>query len=195
MPLPLLAIHLLWVNLTTDGLPALALAVDPKDPDTMERPPRNPNSSIFTKNVMIIIAVIAVTMTATMLTAFVWKLRENGLPVNSSNPLLPEAQTMVLCTMVMFELFAALACRSEIHSYFKLGVFSNRWLILSILSSLALLFAVIYIPPLRGPFHVVPMAAEDWLFIIPISLTGFTAIEIVKWIMRLRSRARRSRSA
>ena len=189
LPLPLVAIHLLWINLTTDGLPALALAVDPSDPDIMDRPPRDPKSSIFTKNVLVIMVVIGVIMAATMLPLFIWKLDSTGYSWrDANNPFLPEAQTMVLCTMVLFELFVSMACRSEIHSLFKVGVFSNKWLIYSIFTSLAMLMAVIYIPALQGPFHVVPIGWEDWRLILPISLTGFAAIEIVKLIFRKTSK-------
>ncbi len=185
MPVPLVAIHLLWVNLTTDGFPALALAVDPHDPDVMEQPPRDPKSSIFTKNVLIIIATIGVLMAATMLPMFIWKMTEQGGSwTDANNPLLAEARTMVLCTMVLFELFTTFACRSEIHSFFKLGPMSNKWLIIANLSSLALLFAVLYIPGLQGPFHVVPMELEDWALMAPISLSGFVAVEIIKLIFR-----------
>jgi Ca2+-transporting ATPase len=185
MPLPLVAIHLLWVNLTTDGLPALALAVDPKDPGIMERPPRDPKSSIFTKNVLVTIAVIGIIMAATMISMFLWKLgTETGSWRNASDLLVEEAQTMVLCTMVIFELFTALACRSEIHSYFKIGVFSNKWLIYANLSSLALLLAILYIPALQNPLHVLPIGLEDWIVILPVSLTGFVAVELVKVFFR-----------
>ena len=192
MPLPLVAIHLLWVNLTTDGLPALALAVDPKDPDIMGKPPRNPKSSIFTKNVLIIIAVIGIIMAMTMIPLFIWKMNSaGGSWRDANNPLLPEAQTMVLCTMVLFELFSSLACRSEIHSLFKLGVFSNKWLIYANIVSLGLLMAVLYIPVLQNPFHVVPIGWEDWRLILPISLTGFVAIEVIKLIFRKTSKGSR----
>jgi Ca2+-transporting ATPase len=185
MALPLLAIHLLWVNLTTDGLPALALSVDPSDPDIMEQPPRDPKSSIFSKNMLITIGAIGVAMAATMIPMFLWKLTsEGGSWRDPNNPLIPEAQTMVLCTMVLFELFTALACRSEIHSFFKLGPLSNRWLIYANLSSLALLMGVLYIPPLMSPFHVVHMGPEDWMWIVPISISGFVIVEIVKLIYR-----------
>ena len=185
MALPLAAIHLLWVNLTTDGLPALALSVDPPDPDIMEQPPRDPKSSIFTKNILINIGVIGLVMAATMIPMFVWKMTElGGSWADPNNPLLPEAQTMVLGTMVMFELFTALACRSEIHSFFKLGLLGNKWLISANLSSLALLFAVMYIPGLQHPFHIVSLQAEDWMWIIPISLSGFVTVEILKLIFR-----------
>jgi Ca2+-transporting ATPase len=185
MPLPLVAIHLLWVNLTTDGLPALALSVDPKDPDIMERPPRDPKSSIFTKNVLVTIAVIGVIMALTMISMFLWKLStETGSWRNASDLLLEEAQTMVLCTMVLFELFTALACRSEIHSYFKIGVFSNKWLIYANLSSLALLLGILYIPTLQNPFHVLPIGLEDWIVILPVSLTGFISVELIKLVFR-----------
>lgn len=185
MPLPLVAIHLLWVNLTTDGLPALALSVDPKDPDIMDHPPRDPKSSIFTKNVLVTIAVIGVIMAVTMISMFLWKLStETGSWRNASDLLVEEAQTMVLCTMVLFELFVALACRSEIHSYFKIGVFSNKWLIYANLSSLALLMAILYIPALQNPFHVLPIGLNDWVVILPVSLTGFVAVELVKLLFR-----------
>ena len=185
MALPLLAIHLLWVNLTTDGLPALALSIDPNDPDIMEQPPRDPKSSVFSKNMLITIGAIGVAMAATMLPMFIWKLTsEGGSWQDLNNPLIPEAQTMVLCTMVLFELFTVLACRSEIHSFFKLGPLSNKWLIYANLGSLALLMCVLYIPALNDPFHVVHMGAEDWKWIVPISVSGFAVVEIVKLIYR-----------
>jgi Ca2+-transporting ATPase len=185
MVLPLVAIHLLWVNLTTDGLPALALAVDPKDPDIMEKPPRDPKSSIFSRNVLITIGVIGIVMAATMIPMFLWKLTsEGGSWSDLHNPLIPEAQTMVLCTMVLFELFTSFACCSEINSFFKLGIFSNKWLVYANLSSFALLFGVMYIPSLQAPFHIVPMELEDWILIAPISLSGFVAVEIIKLIYR-----------
>jgi Ca2+-transporting ATPase len=185
MALPLLAIHLLWVNLTTDGLPALALSVDPSDPDIMEQPPRDPKSGIFSRNMLITIGAIGVAMAATMIPMFIWKLTsEGGSWRDLNNPLIPEAQTMVLCTMVLFELFTVLACRSEIHSFFKLRPLSNKWLIYANLSSLALLMGVLYIPALNGPFHVVHMGAEDWMWIVPVSISGFVIVEIVKLIYR-----------
>jgi len=197
MPLPLLAIHLLWVNLTTDGLPALALSVDPSDPDIMEQPPRDPKSSIFSKNMLITIGAIGVAMAATMIPMFIWKVTsEGGSWRDPYNPLIPEAQTMVLCTMVLFELFTVLACRSEIHSFFKLGPLSNKWLIYANITSLALLMGVLYIPALNGPFHVVHMGAEDWIWIVPVSLSGFVVVEIVKLVYRrIGKTARRPKSA
>ncbi len=189
MPLPLVAIHLLWVNLSTDGLPALALSVDPPDPDIMAQPPRDPKSSIFSRRVLIIIAVIGVVMAATIIPMFLWKLTSGGGSWQSSqNPLLPEAQTMVLGTMVLFELFVVFACRSELHSIFKLGLLSNKWLVFANISSLALLFGVMYIPALQGPFHVVTLGWEDWRVMIPISLSGFAVVEILKFFFRLKDR-------
>ncbi|MDD5039493.1 MAG: cation-translocating P-type ATPase, partial [Dehalococcoidales bacterium] len=89
MPVPLVAIHLLWINLTTDGLPALALAVDPHDPDVMEQPPRDPKSSIFDKGVLVQIGVTGIVMTLTMLFMFIWKMTEfGGSFTDVNNPLL-----------------------------------------------------------------------------------------------------------
>lgn len=185
MALPLVAIHLLWVNLTTDGFPALALSVDPHDPDIMERPPRDPKSSIFTKRVLITIMVIGIVMAATMLPMFVWKLTSaGGSWRDSQNPLLPEAQTMVLGTMVLFELFLTFACRSNIHSIFELGFRSNKWLVFANITSLVLLLVVMEIPALEGPFHLVHLTWEDWAIMIPIALTGFVSVEILKVFFR-----------
>jgi P-type Ca2+ transporter type 2C len=189
MPLPLVAIHLLWVNLTTDGFPALALAVDPHDPDIMEQPPRDPKSSIFSRQMLITIVTIGIVMAATILPMFIWKLTsEGGSWQNSQNPLLPEAQTMVLGTLVLFELFLTFACRSEVHSIFKLGFGTNKWLIGADALSLGLLLVVMEIPVLEGPFHLVPLTIEDWLVMAPISISGFVVVEIIKFIYRRRSK-------
>jgi len=151
----------------------------------MSRPPRDPKESIFTRNLTILIASRGLVMTVAMILTFVWKLTEKGGSITDpGNPLIPEAQTLVLCTMVLNELFSVFACRSEVHSFFKLGVFSNRWLIWATMSSLALLFVVLYVPALKGPFHVVSMGPEDWALIVPVSLSGFVTIEIVKWFFR-----------
>ena len=191
MPLPLVAIHLLWVNLTTDGLPALALAVDPHDPDIMDLPPRDPKSSIFTKNILIMIVLIGVLMAATMIPMFIWKMTQfGGSWLDPNNPVLSEAQTMVLCTLVLFELFTNLACRSEIHSIFKLGFFTNKWLIYANLASLAMLMVVLYVPFLQGPFHTHTMGPEDWIFIVPVSLSGFVGVEIIKLVFRRINKAK-----
>lgn len=124
-------------------------------------------------------------MAATILPMFIWKLTsEGGSWLDPSNPLIPEAQTMVLCTMVMFELFRLFACRSDVHSLFKLGVFSNKWLIWSALSSFGLLFIVLYSPFLQGPFHVAHMGPEDWILMAPISISGFITVEIIKLVYR-----------
>jgi Ca2+-transporting ATPase len=189
MPLPLVAIHLLWINFTTDGLPALALAVDPKDPDIMEQPPRDPKTGIFTKNVLVNIFGMGTFMAVVMILLFYWKLSSMGISwKNPDATLLVEAQTEMLCTMVLFELFTAFACRSEIHSLFKVGIFTNKWLIYACLSSVAFLMAIIYIPFLQGPFDVVPLSLNDWLLILPISFTGFGALELLKLIQRRASK-------
>ena len=142
---------------------------------------------------MAVIIGIGVVMVITMLFMFWWKLTENGGSWRDpSNPLIPEAQTMVLCTMVLFELFTTFACRSDIHSVFKLGFFSNKWLVLANASSLALLMVVLYVPFFQGPFRVVPMEAKDWMFIAPISLSGFVTVEIIKWIFRRSNKKKRA---
>ena len=91
-------------------------------------------------------------------------------------------------TLVLFELFLTLACRSEKNSIFRIGFFTNKLLIIANLTSIILMLAIMYIPFLQGPFHVVPLGLEDWAFMLPISLTGFFSLEIAKLVLRRRKR-------
>lgn len=170
LPLPLLALHILWVNLVTDGLPALALGVDPPDPDLMERPPRSPKESIF-HGIKVIIVAIAIIMTFTTLSVFSWFLNEKNLI---------KARTMAFSTIVMFELFTSFACRSEKHPLIRIGPFKNKFLILSVIISALMLLIVIYIPILATLFKVAQLTLSDWIIVFLVSPSAFIAIEIWK---------------
>lgn len=156
MPLPLVPIQILWVNLITDGLPAMALAVDPAEEETMKRPPRKPNEGIFAGGLG-------------------WKIISRGFLIGivtllafaiaiETKPLV-EAQTIAFSTLVLAQLIHVFDCRSE-HSIFHRNPFENKPLILAVLSSIFLLVIVIYYEPLQTVFSTSPLVFADWLIII-----------------------------
>jgi len=173
-PLPLLAVQILWVNLTTDGLPAIALGVDPPDPDIMDRPPRDPQESIFTKPIKIIIGFVALVMTLVLVSLFGWALNNRGVV---------EAQTLVFATMVFFELARSYSSRSQRHPVLKIGIFKNRFLNIAVFSSIILQLLVIEVPAFDIIFETAPLSLSDWALILPLSLTGFLGTEIIKYLL------------
>jgi Ca2+-transporting ATPase len=174
-PLPLVAVQLLWVNLSTDGLPAIALGVDPYSPDIMEHPPRNPKESIFTPYIKLYIVVVNVVMVAVVLGAFyvVW----GGNPANELR-----ARTVAFSIMVFSELLRAFTCRSENRSIFKVGMFKNKFLNVAVLCSVIMQLAVILIPALDFMFDTVWLSVQDWMLITPLCFAVFTSVEISKII-------------
>ncbi len=169
----LTTIQILWVNLTTDGLPAMALGVDPGDPDLMERKPRDPKESVFTRDVRIYLSAVPVLMTVLLLGGYFFTLRSSGLL---------EARTQLFVALVLMELANAVNARSLKYTVFKVGVFKNRFLWLAILSSLGLQLMVLYIPVFHGVFDVTYPKASDWAVAIGFTLIVFFSIEIGKYI-------------
>jgi len=174
LPLPLTAIQILWVNLVTDGLPAIALGVDPAEPDIMLRPPRDPRESVFTAPVKLLIGTVAVLMAAGIIPVFSSVLPREGLA---------KAQTMAFTMMTMFEMFNAFNCRSERHSIFKVGPFANIWLVLAVLSSILLQAAVVYLPLLQPIFGTAALGLGDWLLIVAITSSAIIVVETGKWLL------------
>ncbi|MBI4147817.1 calcium-translocating P-type ATPase, SERCA-type [Candidatus Woesearchaeota archaeon] len=170
LPLPLLAIHLLWVNLMTDGLPALALGVDPAGPGIMSRPPRKPEASVFagTGGQMLLSPLL---LTVAVLGMFVYYLDANVL----------KAQTIAFSTLVLFELFRAVSCRSLTGPVLSIGIFKNPYMVAAVGGSLALQLAVIYWQPLQELFRVVPLSGIEMGTIVFVALSGFAALELYKW--------------
>jgi len=174
LPLPLIAVQILWVNLVTDGLPALALGVDPPDPDIMQRPPRDPKESIFTARVNLLIAVGAATMALFTIPIFLSRLAF-GERV---------ARTIVFTLIVMFEMFNAFNCRSERHSLLKVGFAKNRFLLIAVATSILLQLAVIYIPFLQTIFETAPLSINDWALVTLLSATVILTVEASKRVGR-----------
>jgi Ca2+-transporting ATPase len=194
LPLPLIALQILWVNLTTDGLPALALGVDPKAPDIMSRPPRPPAEGVFSPTVNALLAAISIYLTVILIPLFGYYYYGNPWGLGDPEMVLAEAQTMVFITLVLAELVNAFNCRSDHLSLFKVGVFGNRFLILSVLASLGMMVAVIEWDPLSHLFHTTPLRWQDWLLAAGLSLSLVPIVELTKWTIASKGRRRRPAS-
>jgi Ca2+-transporting ATPase len=175
LPLPLTAVQILYVNLATDGLPALALAVDPPEDDLMQRPPRNARTGVFTRPVVMLMVIGGLWSTAANLGLFTWALR-SGRGV-------AEAMTMTFVSLVLIQFFKAYNFRSDRRSVFH-RPFANKWLNLAILWELALLLVIVTFPPLREPFGTYALSQNDWLITIGVALTISPVLELAKWCER-----------
>ena len=166
LPLPMLPIQLLWVNLVTDGLPAMALGVEPPEPGIMNRKPRPKNESIFAHGLGWIIfsrgTYIAAITIASFLVGFLWS-RLNGLDG------LPLARSMAFTTLVFAQLFYVFECRSERYSPFELGFFNNKFLVGAVMCSVIMQLSALYIPFMQGVFKTVALSGWEWLVIILLS--------------------------
>jgi P-type Ca2+ transporter type 2C len=175
LPLPLTAVQILYVNLATDGLPALALSVDPPEPDLMRRRPRNPRTGIFTRPVVTLMLVGGLWSTMVNLGLFIWAW--------NSGRSHDEAITMTFVSLVLIQFFKAYNFRSDRKSVFH-RPFVNKWLNMAILWELVLLVAVVYVPFLHAPFGTFSLSPVDWAIIICLSLTVSPVLETAKWMER-----------
>ncbi len=170
---PLQPIHILWVNLITDSFPALALGVDKAKEDVMNNPPRNPKESIFVKSDKIQLIINGVLIGG--ITLFAFKLGER-LYADS----LIHAQTMAFVVLSVSQLFLSLSLRSNTKSAFSLGIFSNKYLVYSILLGIFLQVIIISISFIANIFKVTPLLLYDWIVVILVSLIPFAINEILK---------------
>ncbi len=173
---PLTAIQLLWLNLVTDGAPALALGTEKGDPDIMSRPPRPPNEPIINRFMQVGILTQTIAITSATLGAYFIGLK--WYPTHSNLM----AETMAFVTLSASELFRAYTSRSEHYPLFKIGAFKNRNMNLAFLSSMALLLAVVYIPGLNNVFNTMPLGWQQWEIILPLLLIPSVVAEIVKML-------------
>ncbi|MCX5706686.1 MAG: calcium-transporting P-type ATPase, PMR1-type [Candidatus Omnitrophica bacterium] len=173
LPVPLLPIHILWVNLVTDGLPALALGVDPVNPNVMQRPPRNPHEKVVTKQRGLLMLAQGSFIAFCSLLAFVFVLyiEKGGID---------RARTAAFIVLSCSQLFHAFNCRSMKESLFKLGIFTNKKLILANSVSFALQMAVVYVPFLQQVFKTEALGLFDWFLVIGISSFPLWAVEAWK---------------
>lgn len=170
---PLQPIHILWVNLITDSFPALALGVDKTKEDVMNNPPRNPKESIFIRSDKIQLIINGILIGG--ITLFAFKLGER-LYADS----LIHAQTMAFVVLSVSQLFLSLSLRSNTKSAFSLGIFSNKYLVYSILLGIFLQVIIISISFIANIFKVTPLLLYDWIVVILVSLIPFAINEILK---------------
>jgi Ca2+-transporting ATPase len=172
-PSPLTAIQLLWLNLVTDGAPALALGTEKGDPDIMKQPPRPPKENIINKYMQI--GVIIQTIAITSVTLGAYFLGRNTEPEH-----IEFAETMAFVTLSCSELLRAYTARSEYFPLLKIGVFTNKWMNVAVASSLALILAVIYVPFLNNVFDTLPLGLAQWEVIVPLLFVPSVAAEVTK---------------
>ncbi len=172
---PLLPIHILWVNLITDSFPALSLGVDPKDSSVMNEPPRNPKESLFSGNMGLFMIINGIIIGG--LTLFAFKLGEH-LYMNS----LVHAQTLSFVVLSFSQLIFSLSMRNKEKPLFKVGLFTNKYLLLSILLGFVIQLLIINVPFLANSFNVFTLTPRDWFIVIIISLIPFILNEIFKLI-------------
>lgn len=178
--LPLLATQLLWINLVTDGAPALALGIDPAGPATMARPPRPSGEGVITRTMWVGICEVGLVMAVG--TLFVLDASLPGGLVEGRGDL-RYAQTMAFNTLVLFSLFTVFNARSDERSAFA-GLFSNPWLWVAVLVALALQAAVLYVPFLQQAFSTVALAAGDWLVCAAVASSVVWVRELSKLVRR-----------
>jgi len=179
---PLSPIQLLWLNLVTDGAPALALGVEKGDPDVMERPPRPPNEPIIDFNMRTNMIVQSLVLSAVTLGAYFLGLHWEGIDLGHS---------MAFVTISIAELFIAYTARSELFSVFGIGAFKNRYMQYAVLTSTVLLLLTIYVPFLQPIFNTVALSWREWQVILPLTLLPPLATEIAKIWLRARDKRRR----
>jgi len=177
MPLPLLPIQILWLNLVTDGLPALALGVEPAERDTMHRAPHPPGENIFSRGLGVDIIWVGLLMGLLALGTgfFYWQAD------------IPTWQTMVFSILTFSSMTIALAVRSEHDSFFSVGMFSNKLLLWSVMLTFILQLIVVYVPPVQLIFDTKALSLKDLALSFGLSTLVFGAIEIKKWFIRRRN--------
>jgi Ca2+-transporting ATPase len=172
MPLPLIAVQILWINLVTDGLPAIALAVDPIDKEVMKRKPRKKGDSIW-KGMGIFIFESPAIVTIATIGAFMFDVTKGDMVL---------AQSLAFTVMVMFEKTQAFSCRSLERPVIR-ELFANKWLVYTTILTLGMQVAILYTPLLNELFHVKPLGLTEWALAIGLALFVFVYMEIRKWMI------------
>jgi Ca2+-transporting ATPase len=175
LPLSLSAVQILYVNLATDGLPALALAVDPAEADAMRRAPRDPRAGIFTRPVVFLMLAGGLWSMLVNLGLFGWALASGRAPEH--------AMTLCFVSLVLIELVKAYNFRSERRSVFR-RPFANRWLNLAVLWELLLLYLIVHVPFLQQALGTYRLSAEEWAIVTATALSVAPMLELAKWLVR-----------
>lgn len=207
-PFPLLAKHILYINLATDGSPAIALGLEPEEPDVMMRKPRNPKEGMFSGvkrwiiGIPILLSIVSLTLFWLVLyqpdeVGWWWWQRVNGSAGITENDdigaggemIINKARTMLFGLIVFFELFLALSMRSFRHNIIKLGFLGNRLLVFALVGESAVILVIMNYPPLQYLFDLTPLQFSEWLLILGLAATGFVYSEGIKFISAINSRS------
>ena len=180
LPIPLLPIHILWINLVTDGLPALALSVEPAEADVMSRPPRHPKESIFAHKLGLHAIWVGILMAGIVLVVQAWAITTEHA----------HWQTMVFTVLCLTQLGHVFAIRSEKESLFKIGLFSNKYLFFAVLLTFILQMTTVYVPVLNPIFKTEPLTLNELMLTLALSSIVFFAVEVEKFIKRLNKGAK-----
>jgi Ca2+-transporting ATPase len=164
LPLPLLPIQILWVNLVTDGLPAIALGFDPPEKDIMMMAPRGAKENIFSQGLLWLIIFRGILIGISTLLVFISILFFTK-DVNV-------ARTGAFVTLVMTQLIHVFECKSERKNIFSVPIFNNMWLVGSVVLSLVMILGVVYLPALQGVFKTVPLEINEWILVLGFSVLG-----------------------
>lgn len=174
LPIPLLPVHILWINLVTDGLPALALSAEIPEKNIMQRPPRKTNESIFSGGLGIHALWVGILIGLLSVGMQWYSIRYDG----------SHWQTMVFTTLCFAQLYHVMAIRSETLSLFSIGLWSNKPLLLAVVATVLLQLMVVYTPYFNRLFHTEPLSGMELLAVFAVSGLAFVAVEIEKWVKR-----------
>ncbi len=174
LPIPLLPIQILWINLVTDGLPGLALAVEPEEKDVMRRPPRPPQEGVFAHGLGVHAAWVGLLMAGLTLGTQAWFFHAGST----------RWQTMAFTVLCLAQLAHVLAIRSERESLFTQGLWSNKPLLGAVCLTLVLQLATVYVPALNDVFKTEPLSAGELALAVAVAAVIFVAVEIEKWVKR-----------
>lgn len=174
LPIPLLPIHILWINLVTDGLPGLAFTAEPAEPGIMSRPPRPPDESIFAHGMWQHIIWVGLFVGGISIASQAWAISRD----------MAYWQTVVFTVLTLSQLFHSMAVRSETASLFSIGILSNKPMLGAIALTVVLQLAVIYVPVFNGIFHTQPLPVYDLVLCLLLSSSVLFVVEIEKWLIR-----------
>ena len=172
-PLPLLPLHLLWINVVTDGLPALALVVDPPEEDVLQRPPRRPDEPMLGAAEWRFIITTGLLQAAATLGVFLWALTARDLS---------EARNLAFSALVFGELFRAFAARSTTKVFWEVGAFTNLRLLGVVVFSVLMQLGIHHIPVAQEVFDIGPLSAADCALTLLVALVPVTVVEVSKLV-------------
>lgn len=180
LPIPLLAIHILWINLITDGLPGLALASEPAESNIMKRPPQDPSKNLFRGNLVWHILLVGLLMGIVTLAVQAWAIQNNN----------PNGQTMAFSVLCFSQLGHVIAIRSDRQSVFKVGLFSNKPMTMALIATVSLQLLIIYVPFLNPVFKTQVLSLKELMITLAASSIVFWVVELEKVIRSLNKSGR-----